>query len=44
MCEFLGEMKEMIILDNDMIISLCMKDDDVNLVNVIVDSIIELMK
>lgn len=44
MRELLGEMKEMTILDNDMTISSCMKDDDVNSVNAIADSIIESMK
>ncbi|OOM14434.1 FprA family A-type flavoprotein [Clostridium saccharobutylicum] len=44
MRELLGEMKEMTILDNDMTVSSCMKDEDINSVNAIADSIIESMK
>ncbi|MBU3108901.1 FprA family A-type flavoprotein [Clostridium gasigenes] len=44
MRELLGEMKEMTILDNEISLNSTMKEDDVDSMNDIVDSIIESMK
>jgi len=44
MRNLLGEMKEMTILENEMLVNSSMKEDDVDSMDAIVDSIIESMK
>jgi len=44
MSKLLGEMKEMTILDNEMSLNSCMKEDDADSMEAVADSIIESMK